>query len=121
MHADSSNLSPTTCSFIAMDCRAHTSMSLESNDELFEQLSFISEHHANTGVLILVPPMENLSRINCLLEESVNTIHLKRGGSSFVHYVYYLYDVSDDSRLKSQNLIVPYILAFKSLVPAHAC
>jgi hypothetical protein len=36
---------------------------------------------------ILVPPMENLSRINSLLEESaVTTIHLKRDASSFIHY-----------------------------------
>ena len=57
MHADSSNLFPTNCSFIVMDCRVHTSTSLVSNDEIFEQLSFITDHLANTGVLILVPPM----------------------------------------------------------------
>ena len=119
MHTDSSHIFPTNCSFIVMDCRVQTSTSSVSNDEILEQLTFISNHLSSSGVLILVPPMEDLSRITCLLEESATTIHFKRDGPSYVHY--YLYDVSADSRLKSQNLIVPYIVAFKSSVPGHAC
>ena len=44
MLTDSSNIFPGNCSFIVMDCRVHTSTSSVSNDEILEQLTFISNH-----------------------------------------------------------------------------
>ena len=52
MHTESSHIFPTNCSFIVMDCRVHTLTSSVSNDEILEQLTFISNHLSSSGVLI---------------------------------------------------------------------
>ena len=117
LFSEHSDLIPTNCSFIVLDYRHDGTSHSVSNDEIFAKLSFVSDHLCQSGCAIFVPPLHDLSRLNSLLEDSQSTLKLKRDGASYIHY--YLYNVAADSRIKTQNLVVPYILAFKGAVSPH--
>ena len=131
---------PEQASFIVMDCRGQQIIS--KDEVVLEELEFFSEHLMNMGVLLIVADFPELMRyLNVIEAGQAMTLKLRPDGS-FIHY--YLYNVSGDARTKTQacplcmqtypqfgfwqnilppplfqNLVVPYILAFKGGVPQH--
>ena len=68
--------------------------------QVYEFLQFCSDRLLTGGVLLFVPSIQDVSKLFSALEQYSSALKFKSDGPSFLHY--YIYNVSSDSRLKTQ-------------------